>query len=80
MPLTIQNASNHTKWVSLSNQKCKTQSITFTILHSNRQELHYYPFAVTLEKCDGSSNTLDDLSDKLCVPYKIEDLNLIVLK
>ena len=80
MPLTIQNASNHTKWVSLSNQKCKTQPITFTILHSNRQELHYYPFAVTLEKCDGSSNTLDDLSDKLCVPYKIEDLNLIVLK
>ena len=80
MPLTIQNASNHTKWVSLSNQKCKTQPITFTILHSNRQELHYYPFAVTFEKCDGSSNTLDDLSDKLCVPYKIEDLNLIVLK
>ena len=79
---SIVNASNHKKWVSLSNQKCKTQPITFTILHPNecRQELHYYPFAVTLEKCDGSSNTLDDLSNKLCVPYKIEDLNLIVLK
>ena len=32
---SIVNASNHTKWVSLSNQKCKTQPITFTILHPN---------------------------------------------
>ena len=78
---SIASASNHTKSVSLSNPKCKTQPITFTILNSNeyRQELHYYPFAVTLEKCDGSSDTLNELSNKLCVPYKIEDLNLIVL-
>ena len=27
------NGSNHTKWVSLSNQKCKTQR-TITNLHS----------------------------------------------
>ena len=44
---SILNASNHTKCVSLSNQKCKSQ-LTLINLHPNEytQELHYYPFAV----------------------------------
>ena len=34
-------------------------------LHTNEynQEFHYYPFAVKLDKCVGSCNTLNDLSD-----------------
>ena len=37
---------------------------------------HYYPFTVKLDRCVGSCNTLNDLSNKVCVPNKTEDLNL----
>ena len=48
----IFNASNHTKCVSLSNQKCEIQP-TFINLHPNEysQEFHYYPFSVKLDRC-----------------------------
>ena len=42
------------------------------------QEFHYYLFAVKLDRCAGSCNTLNDLSNKVCVPNKIGDLNLNV--
>ena len=42
------------------------------------QEFHYYPFAVQLDRCVGSCNTLNDLSNKVCVPNKTDDLNLSV--
>ena len=49
-------------------------------LHPNEcnQELHYYPFAVKLDRCVWSCNTLNDLSNKVCFPNKTEDLNLNV--
>ena len=40
------------------------------------QEFWYYPFAVKLDRCVGSCITLNDLSNKVCVPNKTEDLNL----
>ena len=48
-------------------------------LHPNNysQELQYYPFAVKLDRCVGSCNTLNDLSNKAWVPNKTEDLNII---
>ena len=41
---SLVSGSNNTKYVSLSNQKCMTQS-TLLNLHPNEygQELHYYP-------------------------------------
>ena len=53
---------------------------TLINLHPNEysQELHYYPFSVKLDRCVGSCNTLNDLSNKVCVPNKTEDLNLSV--
>ena len=42
------------------------------------QEFHYYPFVVKLDKCVGSCSTLNDLSKKVCVQNKKEDLNLKV--
>ena len=73
---SIVNASNHTKCVSLSNQKSMFQS-TLINLHPNEysQEFCYYPFAVKLDRCAGSCNTINDLSNKVCVPNKTEDLN-----
>ena len=76
---SIVNASNHTKCIFLSNGKCMIQP-TLINLHPNEysQEFHYYPFAVKLDRCVGSCNTLNDLSNKACVPNKTEDLNLSV--
>ena len=68
------NGSNHTKCVSLSNQKCMIQP-TLINLHPNeyRQEFHYYQFAVKLDRCVGSCNTLNGLSNRACVPNRPED-------
>ena len=76
--ISIVNASNHTKRVSLSNQKCDIQP-TFH-LHPNEysQEFHFYSFTFKLGKCLGSCNTLNDLSNKICVTNKTEDLYLNV--
>ena len=68
---SIVNAFTHTKCVSLSNQKCEIQP-TLINLHPNRynQELHYFQFALKLDKCVGSCNTLNDSSNRVCVPSK----------
>ena len=73
----IVNGSNHIKCISLSNQKCIIQP-TLINLDPNEysQEFHYYPFEVKLDRCVGNCNTLNDLSSKVCVPNKTEDLNL----
>ena len=65
--------------MSLSNQKCVTQPNIINLHpYEYSQEFHYYPFALKLDKCDGCCNTLDDLSNKACVPNKTENLNLSV--
>ena len=76
---SIVNASNHTKCVSLSNQKCINQP-TLINLHPNEysEEFHYYPFAVKLDKCAISCGSLNNLSNKVCAPNKTENLNLSV--
>ena len=74
---SIVYASNGTKCISLSNQKCKTQRTLINLCPNEySQELHYYPFAVKLDGCVGSCNTLNHLSNKVCVPNKTENLNI----
>ena len=70
----IVDASNHMKFVPLRNQKCKNQLI-FINLHLNEysQEFHYYPFKL-------NHNTLNDLSDKVCIHNKAGDINVSVFK
>ena len=60
----IVSASNHTKSVSLGHPKCMTQP-TLINLHPNEhsQEFHCYRFAVKLDRCVGSCNTFNDLSN-----------------
>ena len=67
----IVNASNNTKFALLSNQKCMIQ-LTPINLHPNEysQEFHHYLFALKLHRCLRSCNTLNDSSNKLCVPNK----------
>ena len=74
------SASNHTTFVSLSNQKCEIEP-TFINLHPNEysQGFHHYRFTFKLDKCVGYCNTLNDLSNKVCIPNKTDDSNLNVL-
>ena len=44
--------------------------------HEYSQEFHYYLFTLKLDKCVGSCNTLNDLSNNVCIPNKTEDLNI----
>ena len=70
------NGSSHTKCVLLSNQKCMIQPTLINIrLNEYSREFHFYPFAVKLDRCAGSCNTLSDLSNKVWIPNKTEDLN-----
>ena len=47
------------------------------LINLNPVELKYYPFMISLEKCNGSCNVL---SPKLCVPKETEDTNIKVFK
>ena len=77
--INIVNASNHTKCVSLINEKWEIQP-TLINLHPSEysQEVHYYPFSVKLNRCAGTCNNLNELSNKVSVSNKTEDLNLSI--
>ena len=61
------------------NQKCEIQP-TLINFYPNEysQNFHYYPFTIKLDRCAGRCNTINDLSNKLCIPNKTRDLNLSV--
>ena len=65
---SIVNVSNHIKCVSLSNKQRATQP-TLINLHPNDYTLGlcYYTFAVNWDRCIGSCNILNDLSNKYVV-------------
>ena len=65
------NASNHAKCLSLSNQKCEIHPALINLCPNEySQDSHHYPFAVKLGRCVGSCNTVNDLSNKVCVSTK----------
>ena len=70
MPSVV-NASNDTNYVSLNNQQCMIQP-TLINVHPNEytQGLHYFSLAFNLDRCLGSCNTLNDLTNKVCVLNK----------
>ena len=59
---SVVSAPSHTKCVSLINQQCIIQP-TLVNLHPNKytQGLWYYKFAVNLDRCVVSGNTLNDI-------------------
>ena len=52
-----------------------TKSIPIDV---NPNKPHFYPFMASLDRCNGSCNTLDYLPDGICVLNKADDLNLVV--
>ena len=57
----------------LNNEPCLARPI---LIGSNPYELHYYPFMISLDGCNGNCNTLDDPSVRICVSNKTKDLSL----
>ena len=45
-----------------------------TLTDLNSVELNYYLFMISLDTCDGSWNTVVDLSTKICIPSKTKDV------
>ena len=64
----IFNGSNHTKCISLSDQKYMVQPTRINLHNEYSQEFHYYLFTVILDRCVWSCNTLIDSSNKVCIP------------
>ena len=62
---SVVNASNYIKCSCLTNQKSTTQPALIN-LHSNEvpQRLHYYPFAINLDRSVGSCNNLIPLAPR----------------
>ena len=63
--------SGSVKCVSINNEPCLVRS---TLIDLNSNDCHYYPFMASLRKCNGSCNTLDDFSSKICILNKTEDI------
>ena len=59
-----------TKGVSLNNGRC----ISPTLIDSNSVEVKYCPFVISLNKCIGSCNSINDLFKKLVIIYLISQL------
>ena len=47
-------------------------------MKSVKHWLSHYPFMISLDRGGGSCNTLDDLSSRVCILNKTEDLKLNV--
>lgn len=46
------------------------------LLDVNFGELHCYSFIISMNRCDESFNIIDDSFGRICVPNKIEEVNL----
>ena len=64
-----------TEYAFMNNQPCMVRSM---LIDLSPDELHYYPFIISLDRFDGSCSTVEDPFCRICVPNKIEDVNLKV--
>ena len=69
---SIVKAPDHIKCVSLNNQKCWSTQTTLINVHPTKciEGLCYCSFAVNLERCMRSYNTLNDLSTEYAFQTK----------
>ena len=61
--------------MSLNNEPCMVRSTLFNL---NPVDLNYYSFMISLNKCSGGCNSVDDVSAKICFPSKAKDVNVKV--
>ena len=61
----------------MNNQPCLVRLVLTDL---NIDELNYYPPTISINRCNGSCNTIGNPFGKICVPNKMEDVNLKVFK
>ena len=66
---------NSLECVSMNNQKCKIRS---EIIDVKTNEPVFYPYNITINKCKGSCNTINDPYAKLCALDTIKNINVNV--
>ena len=49
-----------------------------TLIDLNPIKLNYYSFMISIDKCSGSCNDVDDLSTKRCASSETKDVNVTV--
>ena len=60
---------------SMNNQECKIRT---EIVNFNTNEPMFYPYSIKINRCKGSSNTINDPYAKICVPDQIKNANIKV--
>ena len=63
------------KCVSLNNQPYQSRQ---RVIDINSNNLFYYLFNVSANKCCISCNTIDDPYDRICIPNKVKNINVKV--
>ena len=66
---------NSLECVSMNYQECKIRS---EIINVNTNEPMFYPYSITINKCKGSCNTINDPYAKICVADTIKKINFKV--
>ena len=70
--LSFFSESLATKCMSLNTEPCIARR---TFIDLNPIELNYYPFMISLDKCNERCNVADHLSTKICVSSEKKDVN-----
>ena len=52
----------------MNNQECKIRT---EIINLNTNEPMFYPYSIEINRCKGSSNTINDPYAEICVPDHI---------
>ena len=61
---------------AIKNEPCMPRP---AVIDLNPVKCNYYPFVISLDKCNGNCNkAIDDFSGKVCVPSKTEGVNVKV--
>ena len=72
----VSNSNGRINCVSLNNQPCQAR---LTLVNINSNQLLYYPYTVSINKCGGSCNSTNDQYALVCVQTKVKHLNVKVL-
>ena len=63
------------KCISKNNQP---YTVRMTLIDLNLNEIHYYPFMVSLDRFGGRCDTVEDPFGRIYIPSEVEDVNLKV--
>ena len=67
--------ANGLQCVLITNQECKLRT---KIIDINNNGPSFYPFSISVNKCSGSCNNINDPYAKLCVSDIVKNINVKV--